>query len=45
VEPSTGHLDAPGLGNTWSGVKIDQQRRTDEVLSTLEYLKQQQVQR
>ena len=44
VEPATGQLDAPGLGNTWSGVKIDQQRRTDEVLSTLDYLKQQEGQ-
>ena len=45
MEPTTGQLDAPGLGDTWSGVKIDQQRRTDEVLSTLDYLKQQEGRR
>jgi hypothetical protein len=39
IEPATGALDAPGLGNTWHGVKVDQRRRTDEVLSTLDYLR------
>lgn len=32
VDPATGALDAPGLGNSMDNVQHDQQRRTDEVL-------------
>lgn len=32
VDPVTGALDAPGLGNSMGNVQYDQQRRTDEVL-------------
>ena len=36
VDPSTGKLDAPGLGNRSAQVAADQARRTDEVLHQLE---------
>ena len=36
VDPSTGQLDAPGLGNNSAQVAADQTRRTDEVLQQLE---------
>ena len=36
VDPSTGKLDAPGLGNNSAQVAADQARRTDEVLDQLE---------
>jgi len=32
VDPETGRLDAPGLGNSEENVRHDQTRRTDEVL-------------
>ena len=36
VDPSTGQLDAPGLGNNSAQVAADQSRRTDAVLHQLE---------
>ena len=36
VDPSTGRLDAPGLGNRLEQVEADQARRTHEVLHQLE---------
>ena len=36
VDPSSGRLDAPGLGNNLTHVEADQARRTDEVLHQLE---------
>lgn len=36
VDPATGHLDAPGLGNNAAQVEADQSRRTGEVLHQLE---------
>jgi hypothetical protein len=42
VDPVTGTLNAPGLGNTWQGVAVDQRRRTEEALATLEYLQKAQ---
>ncbi|HLL06214.1 MAG TPA: peptidoglycan-binding domain-containing protein [Myxococcaceae bacterium] len=33
--PDTGRLDAPGLGNTESGVRRDQARRTDALMAVL----------
>ena len=41
VEPATGALNAPGLGNSWSGVRTDQRRRTEEALETLQYLRRE----
>ena len=41
IDPSTGRLDAPGLGNNSAQVEADQTRRTDEVLSQLEKTQQQ----
>lgn len=35
IEPSTGRLNAPGLGNNMNRVREDQQRRVDEVLESL----------
>ena len=35
INPATGSLDAPGLGNTWDGVKADQERRTGALLDSL----------
>ena len=35
INPSTGDLDAPGLGNSMDKVQHDQTRRTDEVLEQL----------
>ena len=37
-------LDAPGLGNSMDNVEADQRRRTEEALSTLDYLKRQESQ-
>ena len=42
IDPSTGRLDAPGLGNSPSKVEADQARRTDEVLRQLEPTQQRQ---
>ena len=36
LDPSTGKLDAPGLGNDPAKVEADQERRTDEVLIQLQ---------
>ena len=36
VDPATGHLDAPGLGNNTAQVEADQARRTSAVLHQLE---------
>ena len=36
IDPVTGRLDAPGLGNIPAQVEADQTRRTDEVLTQLE---------
>lgn len=36
IDPATGRLDAPGLGNTMPSVRADQKRRTDEVVDTLQ---------
>lgn len=41
VNPATGQLDAPGLGNSAAKVEADQARRTDEVLRQLEPTQQQ----
>ncbi|MGB7085369.1 MAG: hypothetical protein WBD47_07440 [Phormidesmis sp.] len=41
VDPATGQLDAPGLGNDPSKVKVDQSRRTGEVMHQLERASQQ----
>ena len=41
IDPSTGKLDAPGLGNNPAQVEADQTRRTDEVLRQLEPTQQQ----
>ncbi|MDB9527937.1 hypothetical protein PN498_18230 [Oscillatoria sp. CS-180] len=35
IDPHTGNLYAPGLGNTMDGVRYDQLRRTDEVLEQI----------
>jgi hypothetical protein len=35
IDPASGALDAPGLGNSMNRVQSDQQRRTDEVLEQL----------
>jgi len=43
VEPATGALNAPGLGNSWSGVRTDQRRRTEEALETLHYLRRENL--
>ncbi|MGB3766216.1 MAG: M23 family metallopeptidase [Phormidesmis sp.] len=36
IDPATGKLDAPGLGNDPVKVEADQERRTDEVLNQLQ---------
>ena len=36
IDPTTGKLDAPGLGNDPAKVEADQQRRTDEVENQLQ---------
>ena len=36
IDPATGKLDAPGLGNNPIEVEVDQARRTDEVLNQLQ---------
>ena len=41
VDPSTGRLDAPGLGNRLEQVEADQARRTSEVLHQLARQQQQ----
>ena len=41
IDPSTGKLDAPGLGNDTATVKADQSRRTGEVMTQLEQTQQQ----
>lgn len=40
IDPATGRLDAPGLGNTWSAVVVDQERRVGAALHALEKLEQ-----
>ena len=35
IDPTTGALDAPGLGNNWNNVVNDQARRTEASLSVL----------
>lgn len=39
IDPATGALDAPGLGNSMSRVREDQQRRTDANLNVLQLLR------
>lgn len=41
IDPATGKLDAPGLGNDARKVEADQARRTDEVMGQLEKTQQQ----
>lgn len=36
VDPTTGALDAPGLGNDWARVKADQERRIEAIAKVLE---------
>jgi hypothetical protein len=36
VNPNTGRLDAPGLGNTWDRVVADQARRMDMIRATMD---------
>lgn len=39
IDPTTGALDAPGLGNSMVNVEADQRRRTDANLSALQLLR------
>ena len=39
IEPTTGQLNAPGLGNSMNNVKSDQRRRTDANLEALKLLR------
>ena len=39
IDPTTGTLDAPGLGNSMMNVEADQRRRTDANLSVLQLLR------
>jgi len=39
IEPDTGALNAPGLGNSMPKVREDQQRRTDANLSVLQLMR------
>lgn len=41
IDPATGQLDAPGLGNSSAQVEADQTRRTEEVLKQIEPTQQQ----
>jgi hypothetical protein len=41
IDPMTGQLDAPGLGNSMVNVEMDQRRRTDANLSVLQLLRRQ----
>jgi hypothetical protein len=39
IDPATGALDAPGLGNSMVNVEADQHRRTKANLSALQLLR------
>ncbi len=43
IDPATGKLDAPGLGNDPAQVAADQERRTDEVLNQLQQSRLEQL--
>jgi hypothetical protein len=36
INPNTGNLDAPGLGNSWSRVEADQKRRMEEIWKAIQ---------
>ena len=43
IDPTTGRLDAPGLGNDAATVRADQSRRTDEVMTRLKTQQQRRL--